>query len=446
MIFLVGKGIVVIGMAYGDEGKGKIVDYYCSKHYIDAVVRFNGGSNAGHTIVAENKRYALHLLPSGMVYGKTSLIGNGVVVNPQKLEEELKQFPDKIKNLKIDPRSHIVLPIHVKLDSYQETTKKEGKTSAGTTKQGVGPCYSDKASRIGIRWADIEVDEIFQSQLNYIYKYYSHLKDILDLPPKDSLRNEIKNYYKKFEQNFVDGGEFLENILLNNRNILFEGAQSTLLDIDHGVYPFNTSSTCLVSGASSGTGIGIKYLNERIGVMKAYTSRVGEGPFVSELDTSENPGKYIQEIGAEYGTTTGRPRRVGWLDLVSMKYSVRLNSLTGLAITKLDVIGGLETFKVVVGYINDKGEDTKIIPPSVLKIKNYQSIYKEFEGWGILSKNQWLTICQKGKDSLPKSLLDFISFIEKYLKCPFYLLSFGPDRELTLELDNIESELPQPEG
>jgi adenylosuccinate synthase len=418
VIFLTGKGIVVVGCQFGDEGKGKIVDFYCSKPYINAVVRFNGGSNAGHTIVAENKKYALHLLPSGMIYGKTSLMGNGMVVNPRKLDEELKMFPKKVENLKIDPKSHLVLPLHIQLDAHQEQVKKQGNIAAGTTKQGVGPCYADKASRI-----------------------YDHLKDTLQIPSLNEQKEELLSYYDKYRKNFTDVGEYVENLILSDHNVLFEGAQATLLDIDHGVYPFSTSSTCLVSGASSGTGIGIKYLNERIGVVKAYTSRVGEGPFISELNASENPGKYIQQTGAEFGTTTGRPRRIGWLDLVSIKYSARLNSLTGLAITKLDIIGGLDVFKVVTKYLTHTGEETTSLPPSVMQIKNFKPIFKEFKGWGTFSKEEYSNICNRKVSEIPSLIKEFISFIETYLKVPVYIASFGPDRELTLELNNLETQL-----
>jgi adenylosuccinate synthase len=441
VIFLTGKGIVIVGCQFGDEGKGKIVDFYCSNPYIKAVVRFNGGSNAGHTIVAENKKYALHLLPSGMIYGKPSLIGNGVVVNPHKLDQELEQFPEKKNILKIDPKSHLVLPLHIKLDAYQETVKKKGNIAAGTTKQGVGPCYADKASRIGIRWADIDVDEIFNAQMEYIYDYYSHLKETLKFPSLEEQKSELLNYYKKYKEHLVDVGDYIENMLLDSQNVLFEGAQATLLDIDHGVYPFSTSSTCLVSGASSGTGIGIKYLNKRIGVVKAYTSRVGEGPFISELDTSEDPGKYIQQVGAEFGTTTGRPRRVGWLDLVALKYAVRLNSLTGIAVTKLDIVGGLDIFKAVTKYITPTGEETRSLPPSVMKIKDYKPVYENFKGWGKLPKEEYESICKTSKENLPQLTRDFIAFLEGYLKIPVYLASFGPERELTIELIDLNQVL-----
>ncbi|HKZ39894.1 MAG TPA: adenylosuccinate synthase [Candidatus Hodarchaeales archaeon] len=430
----IGQGVVIIGTQFGDEGKGKIVDYYCSKAEIDSAVRFNGGSNAGHTIVVGGTKHALHILPSSIVYGKPSYIGNGVVVNPQILLRELEQYPKHANFLRMDRRCHLVLGLHLFLDQYQENMKTKEKIAAGTTKQGIGPVYADKANRLGIRWAEAEDKEQLDVQLRLIYEYYSKILEKPEIPDITTQKETIVQSFEKLKKSITDVGEELEKKLKEGKNILFEGAQSTLLDIDHGIYPYSTSSTCTAAGAASGTGIGPQWLSKRIGVMKAYTSRVGEGPFLGELDTKVEPGSTLQQKGGEYGTTTGRPRRVGWLDLVAVKYSVRVNGLTGLAITKLDILGLLPKFKVITAYLERDGVEKANFPARIGKTKEMIPKYEEFTSWGTITVEEWKAIIRRGSSGIPKLLRQFVDFCENFLNCRVHLLSFGPDRELTLEL------------
>lgn len=438
----IGKGVVIIGAQFGDEGKGKIVDYYTSKSYIKHIVRFNGGANAGHTIVVANTKYALHLLPSGMVFGKLSYIGNGVSLDLEQLESELNSLNDKqnkdLKSvLKISERVHLVLPIHKKMDIFQEEFKK--KNASGSTKRGVGPSYSDKANRIGIRFIDLFNEQELKIKIGLIYDFNSFILTENKEKLKEEVFNSLIKLRDKFEENMTNIGEEIEFHLLNGDNVLFEGAQSTLLDIDHGVYPFCTSSTCIAAGASSGTGVGIQYLEERIGVVKAFTSRVGGGPVIGELDYTVNPGKLIQTEGHEFGTTTGRPRRIAWLDLVALKYSTRINGFTGLALTKLDILGLLDNFYVITAYKNKKTKkDTSSFPADIFLLDSYEPVLKEFQGWGHYSKEDWLSMMEKGYFSFPKSMKMLIAYIEDELKVPIYLLGLGPERKLTFEKKSLD--------
>lgn len=436
-----GKGIVVVGTQFGDEGKGKVVDFYASKNSIDAVVRFNGGANAGHTIVADGIKYALHLLPSGMVFEKPSFIGNGVVLEFEQLERELNEVKEK-KNrdvtslLKISERTILVLPHHKQLDAFQEQIKTKASKEAGTTKRGIGPSYSDKVNRISLRMADLFDVEHMTITLDLLEEFYSYYKPDVGIEfNKEQIRSSLLHYKEKFGPLLTDVGLQIENLLLDGKNVLFEGAQATLLDIDHGIYPFNTSSTTIVSGASSGSGIGIQYLHERIGVVKAYTSRVGGGPVMAELDYTEGVGKFIQQEGYEFGTTTGRPRRIAWLDLVAVRYAIRINGLTGLALTKVDILGMLEEFSVITAYEDPTTGEKNFshFPAQLSQFSTYKPILQTFKGWGKKTGEEWAGLMKKGYDQFPKELQEFISFIEKETKTPVYVIGLGPARDLTFE-------------
>ena len=436
-----GKGIVIVGAQFGDEGKGKVVDFYASKPRIDAVVRFNGGANAGHTIVADGIKHALHLLPSGMVFEKPSFIGNGVVLEFEQLERELKEIQEK-KNkdltslLRISERTFLILPYHKILDGFQEQIKQKYSKDAGTTKRGIGPAYSDKVNRFSLRVVDLFDEEHLETAIDLLVSYYSYFKGDIDLKiNKETLLKTLKSYRVKYESIITDVGYEVEQLLLDEKNVLFEGAQATLLDIDHGIYPFNTSSTTVASGASSGSGLGMQYITDRIGVVKAYTSRVGGGPVMGELDYTKDPGKLIQTEGYEFGTTTGRPRRIAWLDLVAVRYTIRINGLTGLAITKVDILGLLPEFQVIVAY-EDPETHTQItsqFPAQLSKFSTYKPVLKTFKGWGKKEQSEWSQLIKQGFDHFPAELKTFIEFIETETKTPVYIIGLGPERELTYE-------------
>ena len=440
-----GKGIVIVGAQFGDEGKGKVVDFYASNPKIDAVVRFNGGANAGHTIVAEGVKHALHLLPSGMVFEKPSFIGNGVVLDFEQLENELnelqqKKHKDLTSLLHISERTFLVFPHHKIVDGFQENLKQKSSQDAGTTKRGIGPAYSDKINRFSLRIIDLFDENYTNHTLSILEEYNSNFKSEVGMSfDKNELKEKLLEYKEKFASIVTDVGYEVEKLLLAGKNVLFEGAQATLLDIDHGIYPFNTSSTTLVSGASSGSGIGIQYLIDRIGVVKAFTSRVGGGPVMGELDYTVDPGKLIQHEGHEFGTTTGRPRRIAWLDLVAVRYTIRINGLTGLAITKVDILGMLPEFQVIIAY-EDPDKKTKItsqFPALLSKFTSNKPVYKSFKGWGKKEPEEWKELMKKGFKNFPKELQEFIEYIEQETKTKVYLIGLGPDRELTYEKEKL---------
>jgi adenylosuccinate synthase len=430
-----GKGLVIIGTQFGDEGKGKIVDFFASKPYIDAVIRFNGGANAGHTVVAMGNRYALHLLPSGLVYGKNSYIGNGVVVDLEQVAKELAQFPNKKHLLKISERAQLVLPHHKQLDSFQEQIKGKHSREAGTTKRGIGPAYTDKVSRFGVRLGDLWDTQQLEKQINLLATYYQNFPPkITQLLEWNYLSPLFSQWRNNFSEMLVDTGIELERLFKKGVNVLFEGAQSTLLDIDHGIYPFNTSSNCIAAAASSGTGVGPQYLNKRIGVVKAYTSRVGSGPVIGEI-TDTIHGQKIQKEGKEYGTSTGRPRRIAWLDLIALKYACRINGLTGLAITKLDILGLLDEFEVIIDYQKKKiDHEFPSFPAGVTNLAKIKATTQVLPSWGFFTSEEWMNIFSKGWQKFPTNFRKFINMIEKETGVPIVLLSFGPDRQETFEL------------
>ena len=377
------SSVVVLGAQWGDEGKGKIVDYLAQK--ADAVVRYSGGSNAGHTVVVNNVNYKLRLLPSGVLFkDKVNVLGNGVVINPGVVLAEIEGMKEKgisCDNLVISNRAHVVLPYHWRLDELQEEAL--GDHKIGTTKGGIGPCYMDKIARTGIRICDLMEPDTFAEKLkSNLAAKNEILTKIYGAEPfdYDTVLKEYLGYAEELRPYVADTGVVLEKIFEAEKNVLFEGAQATFLDIDHGTYPYVTSSNPTAGNAATGSGIGPRYIDHVVGVVKAYTTRVGEGPFITELLDTDGPGHQIRETGHEYGTVTGRPRRCGWLDAFMLRYSARLNSIDYLAITRLDILDHMPKIKMCVGYkIGDEVIDR--IPASLKVMAQVEPIYEEFDGW-----------------------------------------------------------------
>ena len=377
------SSVVVIGAQWGDEGKGKIVDYLAQK--ADAVVRYSGGSNAGHTVVVNDVPYKLRLLPSGILYhGKICVLGNGVVINPGVVLQEIKEMHDKgvdISRIAISDRAHVVLPYHQKLDVLQEEALGENKI--GTTRGGIGPCYMDKVARVGIRVCDLMDPEVFAEKLKVNLAAKNEvITKIYGAEPFDyeTVLKEYLEYAEELRPYVTDTGVILDELFAQDKKVLFEGAQATFLDIDHGTYPYVTSSNPTAGNACVGSGIGPRFIDHVVGVVKAYTTRVGAGPFVTELLDTDGPGHQIRETGHEYGTVTGRPRRCGWLDAFMLRYSVRLNSLDAIAVTRLDVLDQMKKIKMCVGYKID-GVEIKQIPASLKTLGKVEPVYEEFNGW-----------------------------------------------------------------
>lgn len=431
---------VIVGTQWGDEGKGKITDYYAER--ADVIVRFQGGNNAGHTIIFDNpsngrrEEFKLHVIPSGILHqGKKVVIGNGVVVDPGRLLEELeglKEMGYSADNLYISDRAHIIMPYHLIIDALEDRLK--GNLGAGTTKRGIGPAYTDKVARYGIRFADILDREVLREKLDLVVPIKQKQLWIFDSKEtisKQELFYSLMEYGKKLESHIADTGRLLYDELRKGKSILLEGAQGTHLDIDHGIFPYTTSSNTVAGNAATGSGLGPTAINEVIGVVKAYTTRVGEGPVPTELE--DETGKYLQDKGHEYGATTGRPRRCGWLDMVMVRYSARINGLTGLAITKLDVLGGLDTLKVAVAY-ECEGETLRDFPANMRKLAECKPVYREFPGWPDFTQEQWDRMVKGGLDALPQELLNYAHFISEDTGTPVSLLSVGPARHQTIEV------------
>jgi len=424
--------LAIIGAQWGDEGKGKITDYLAEN--ADAVARFQGGNNAGHTITIGKEVFKLHLLPSGILRkGKLAVIGNGTVVNMDDMMDEVKQVTDAgldIDGLRISDRAHLIIGYHKKLDGAEESYR--GNKTVGTTKRGIGPAYQDKIARSGFRVADLFEDDIIKekSAVNLPFK-----KDLLKMMKAEScacttddLEKRLKNWRSVFGKYVCDTSVLLNEMIDNNKKILFEGAQGVMLDIDHGTYPFVTSSNTAAGGICSGTGVAPNRINKVVGCLKAYTTRVGEGPLVTEL--LGDAGKELMVKGGEYGVTTGRGRRCGWLDLVVAEHSVRLCGFTSLAITKLDVLSGYDEIKVCTGYDVD-GEILKHFPASLAKVQRAKPVYKIMKGWEDLGDGE--KAAAKGYDKLPETMKDYIKFIETYLKVPAGIISIGPKRSETID-------------
>lgn len=413
--------IVIIGAQWGDEGKGKIVDYLTEK--CDYVVRFQGGCNAGHTVVVDNEKYILHLIPSGILHkGKKCFIGNGVVLDPAALLKEIDTLLNKgieiDNNLYIAKHCHLIMPYHIAIEEQLEKNKK-----IGTTKKGIGPCYTDKIARNGVRMVDLLYPEIFRDKIkanleiiNFILKNL-YGADILD---EEQIFNRYITYAEKLKKYIVDVDVLINTAIDSGMNILFEGAQGTLLDIDHGTYPYVTSSNTIAGGACTGAGVSPKKIDQIIGIVKAYTTRVGEGPFPTEI--KDSLGEEIRKKGGEYGATTGRPRRCGWLDIVGLRHAVRINGFTGIAITKLDILDGIEKLKVCVGYKygNSILED---FPKELEILQKCVPIYEEIPGW----KENTASI--KDYENLPLNAKKYLQFIEDSLKVKVQIISTGQRRD-----------------
>ena len=421
---------VVLGAQWGDEGKGKVTDFFASS--ADYVVRFQGGNNAGHTIVVGDEKLALSLTPSGVLYPDcVPVIGSGCVIDLGFLKDELEMLNSKnvsTKKLAISANAHVIMPYHKLLDELIEESL--GDKKIGTTKKGIGPCYADKIQRSGIRIQDLLDDEVFTEKVKINIEEKNQLltkiygRDALD--PYEII-NEFKAYKEIINNHIKDTSLMISNAIKQDKNILFEGAQGTLLDIDHGTYPFVTSSNTSSANAAIGSGVGPLNLNKIVGVTKAYISRVGSGPFITEQ--KNDIGDYLIEKGAEFGVVTGRRRRCGWLDLISLKYSVRVNSLTELFITKLDVLSGLDEIKLGVGYKN--GDEVITDYPYQQDVfYNAEPVYETFEGW-----SEDITSV-KSFDALPENAKKYINAIEKFIEIPITFISVGPERNQNIVINN----------
>ena len=409
--------IALIGCQWGDEGKGKIIDYFTDK--FDIIARYQGGSNAGHTVIFNGKKFKFHHLPSGITHeDKLAVIGNGVVVDCDILQEEIDDLNRSgylCNNLRISDRAHLVMPYHKLLDELEEKSRKR---KIGTTRRGIGPCYTSKVERIGVRVCDLFYGVAIDGILSSINRRIESFNGTT-IERKEFL-GYCNNAKKILEPYVCDISRLLNDAIVNEKKILLEGAQGTLLDMDHGTYPFVTSSNTTAGNAATGVGIGPNKIDKVVGVSKAYTTRVGEGPMVTEL--SDRVGKHLLEKGMEYGTTTGRARRCGYLDLVILRYAQRINGLNAIALTKIDVLDGLEKVKVCVAYEKD-GKETRELPSH---IEGYKPIYEELEGW------------EKSYDNgLTGKVMKYIDFIEKETKTPVCIVSYGSSREKTEVLEEL---------
>ncbi|MCW4451135.1 adenylosuccinate synthase [Kaistella sp. BT6-1-3] len=414
---------VVVGLQYGDEGKGKITDVLSAKS--DYVVRFQGGDNAGHTVYAGEEKFVLHILPSGVLQCKGKcIIANGVVVNPKAFLKEIGQIEEKgmkTDHVFISRRAHVIMPYHILLDTYRE--EEAGGTHIGTTKKGIGPCYEDKIARIGIRMVDLLNPEVLEEKIRKNLKIKNSLFEKYFEKPTlefDEIYKEFLELGEKLKDRIVDTEVELNQAIHDGKNILFEGAQAAMLDIDFGTYPYVTSSSPTTGGVCSGAGVPPTSLQNLIGVAKAYTTRVGEGPFPTELDNEL--GENIRQIGFEFGATTGRPRRTGWLDLVSLKHATMINGINNLVITKLDVLSGIPILKIATKYKTEDGKIIDYFTSSTTKLYKYEPIYEELEGW-----TEDITKV-RSYDELPQNAKKYIEFIENYLGINVYLVSVGPER------------------
>ncbi|MDE6672915.1 MAG: adenylosuccinate synthase [Ruminococcus sp.] len=420
---------IVVGTQWGDEGKGKVIDILASR--ADVVVRSQGGNNAGHTVVNNGEVYKLHLIPSGILYPNTlCLIGAGVVLDPKDFIGELDSLAERgletLGHLKVDPRAHIVMPWHIALDGLSEAFR--GGKDIGTTKRGIGPTYMDKYERCGIRLFDLVHPEILAEKIQTTGKLKNKIitevygGDPFDL---DAVIAEYTEYGKRLLPYMDDVSVLTFEASKSGKNIMFEGAQATLLDIDFGTYPYVTSSHPLSAGVCVGTGIGPKEITNIIGVAKAYTTRVGKGPFPTELD--DETGDKIRNVGGEFGTTTGRPRRTGWFDAVIVRHSVRVNGLDSLAINKLDTLSGLDTLKICTAYKKPDGTVTEHFPPALEELDGCVPVYEEFEGF-----NEDISQCRTFGE-LPENCKKYIARLEELVGCHVSMIGVGPDRSQVIE-------------
>ena len=421
---------VIVGTQWGDEGKGKIIDVLAPK--ADYIVRYQGGNNAGHTVVVNDEKFILHLLPSGIINSAgRCIIGPGVVVDLEVLLKEIEELEKRGKNLDslyIDERAHLIMPYHIEIDKAREEARGENKI--GTTQRGIGPCYIDKIARNGIRTGDLLEMDRFKDKLEWNIKDKNDMlqrygKETFEL---EALYEKYVDLAQKIKHRIIDAVSEVNEAVDNNKTVLFEGAQALMLDIDYGTYPYVTSSSPTAGGAAVGAGVSPRKIERVLGVMKAYTTRVGEGPFPTEEDNET--GEILRKTGGEYGSNTGRPRRCGWLDLVIGKYGVMINGLTDIVLTKLDVLDGFDKVKIAVAYEID-GKRYVNYPPNLRKSKEIKVIYEEFDGW----KEDISKI--KNYDELPENCKKYIKFIEEFLGCPVSMVSVGPERTQNIYLKDL---------
>jgi adenylosuccinate synthase len=417
-------GIVIVGAQWGDEGKGKVVDLLAERAQL--VIRFQGGNNAGHTIVRDGEEFKFHLIPSGILYPRlVCAIGNGVVLDPRVLLDEIESLKRRgvdVSNLKISANAHLIMPYHVLIDQAGEA--RLGSRRIGTTRRGIGPCYADKASRLGIRVQDLLDEKILRKKIAAAMEPKTlllrpHAKDpMLDL---HTMTEEYVTFGHRLEPYITDTALLCYDSLQRGDTVVFEGAQATLLDIDHGTYPFVTSSNPVAGAACVGAGVGPTSIDEVWGVAKAYMTRVGEGPFPTEL--SDEIGAHLLERGHEYGTTTGRQRRCGWIDLVALRYAARINGLTSLAITKLDVLSDLDRLRVCTSYRNVEGATFEEFPYHQSILHGAQPVYEEFPGF-----DDEIGSC-RSPDDLPRRAREYLDFISDFVGVPIRLVGVGPQRD-----------------
>ncbi len=416
--------VVIVGSQWGDEGKGKLVD--CLTEKADIVARYQGGNNAGHTVVIKNDKYVLHLIPSGILHkGKKCLIGNGVVIDPAALIAEMTGLEKKgikvNKNLLISKNAHVIMPYHTAIEREHENHK--NKKKIGTTGRGIGPSYTDKIARNGVRMIDLLYPEILKEKIaanlatiNFLLKNMYNARTL----NANTIYKQYMIYAERLVPHITDTDIFINKEIDAGKKVLFEGAQGTLLDIDHGTYPFVTSSNTIAGGACTGLGVGPTKIQKTLGVVKAYTTRVGEGPFPTEL--KDATGELLREKGGEFGATTGRPRRCGWLDIPILKHAVRINGLTGLALTKLDILDGFDKLKICTGY-KYKGKKFTDFPKEIHILENCEPVYEEVDGW----KESTLGLREFGK--LPTNAKKYIKKIEDMLKTEIQIISTGQKRD-----------------
>ncbi len=422
--------IVVIGTQWGDEGKGRIVDILSEK--VDVVARYQGGNNAGHTIIVDGKTTVLHHIPSGILrQDKISIIGNGVVIDPKFLLEEIdglrkSGYPVSSANFKISDRTHVIMPYHKLMDKARESQM--GNNKIGTTGRGIGPVYEDKVARRGIRVSDLLYPDYFADRLKSIINQKNiYLKNVLGIEPLDfeHIFDDYIEYGKKLNPFITDTSLLLYDLVKQNKAILFEGAQGVMLDVDFGTYPYVTSSNSGAGGVCSGTGISPKIIDTIVGISKAYTTRVGEGPFPSEI--KDEFGEVLRKLGNEYGATTGRPRRCGWFDTVSVSYSIKINGISSLMLTKLDVLSDLQTIKICTGY-KYKDQVLKDFPSNPNVLSSCKPVYEEVPGW----RSELSDI--NDPSDLPQNLMNYLGKLEDILETQISLISIGPSREQFITL------------
>jgi adenylosuccinate synthase len=416
-------GTVIVGAQWGDEGKGKVTDLLAER--ADVIVRFQGGNNAGHTIIRGEEVFKLHLVPSGILHANTiCIIGNGVVVDPGVLIGELDELKKRnidITGLKVSANAHLIMPYHLLLD--HEGEQQLGELKIGTTKRGIGPCYADKANRLGIRVQDLLDEKILRQKIMAAMEPKRQMLRPWAKDPALDLHAMVEEYVRyghRLEQHIAETSLIIHNELEEGREVVFEGAQGALLDIDHGTYPFVTSSNPIAGAACVGAGVGPTTIDEVWGITKAYTTRVGSGPFPSEIDNEV--GEKIREVGHEFGTTTGRPRRIGWLDLVALKYAARINGLTGLCITKLDVLSGVETLRVATSYTARDEAEFDNFPYHQSVLHHSRANYVDLPGW-----DEDITGARSIED-LPEACREYLDFISDFLGVPVILIGVGPER------------------